>query len=385
MPKLPFRQHHTLAILQGYEQATSAPLDFFLHTYFRNHKALGPKDRMEIAENVYTYVRWKSLIEFITGPSASWTRRLDFLATFHPQDYLHRTDLPSHLRVSFPEPLFSLMEASLGPTLAQEVGWTCNEVAPTTLRVNLLKSSQEQLASLWPAGSSLAPCSFAPAGLHVLGKTHFYSLQAFRDGYFEVQDEGSQLVASLVEAKPGQLVLDYCAGAGGKALALAPQLQGRGQIFLHDIRPKALQEAKRRLARAGVENAQTVLEGSKALACMKQKFHWILVDAPCTGTGTLRRNPDLKWRFSEALLLQVQEQQRKIFAKALEYLRPDGKIVYATCSLLREENQDAVRYFEANLPVRSVGTAFQTLPLSGGMDGFFAACFVRSDLTKASL
>ncbi len=383
MPKLPFRLHHTLEILKGYEQSPSAPLDFFLHNYFRHHKALGPKDRMEIAEKVYIFIRWKGLIDHLVGPSASWTARLELLNTFSPQDYLHRQDLIPHLQVSFPKGLFSLIEASFGTTLAREIGWICNEPAPTTLRVNLLKSSREHLTSIWPEGSCLKPCPFAPAGLHVLGKAHFYSQPAFREGYFEVQDEGSQLVADLIEAKPGQLVLDYCAGAGGKALAFAPKMQGRGQIFLHDIRPKALQEAKRRLARAGIENAQTVLEGSKALSSMKQKFHWVLVDAPCTGTGTLRRNPDLKWRFSDTLLLNAQEEQRKIFAKALEYLRPDGKIVYATCSLLREENQDAVRYFETHLPVRLVGTPFQTLPLSGGMDGFFAACFVRSTPSKA--
>ena len=190
-----------------------------------------------------------------------------------------------------------------------------------------------------------------------------------------MQDEASQQVAALVQAKPGDHVLDYCSGSGGKALAFAPAMDGKGQIYLHDIRAHILQEAKRRLKRAGVQNAQ-VLTTDK-LKPLKKKCDWVLVDAPCTGTGTLRRNPDMKWRFTGEMLQRLIGEQRTIFEKALSYLKPEGRIVYATCSILKEENSEQIAHFLKTYGLKLEDSPLQTLPEEGGMDGFFGAVLLR--------
>lgn len=197
----------------------------------------------------------------------------------------------------------------------------------------------------------------------------------FKKGLFEVQDEGSQLLAALVKAEPGQLVMDYCAGSGGKTLAFAPLMHNKGQIFLHDIRSYALIEARKRLKRAGIQNAQIVLAEDEKLKKLKKKMDWVLVDAPCSGTGTMRRNPDMKWAFTEDTIPRLVGQQRTIFEKALSYLHPQGKIIYATCSLLKEENEEQVTHFLKTYSLKLVAPFFQTKPSKGEMDGFFGAIF----------
>jgi 16S rRNA C967 or C1407 C5-methylase (RsmB/RsmF family) len=219
----------------------------------------------------------------------------------------------------------------------------------------------------------VVPTSTSPLGITFQKKINFFELPEFKEGLFEVQDEGSQLLAFLVKAKPGQQVLDYCAGSGGKTLAFAPSMQNKGQIFLHDVRPKALLECRKRLRRAGIQNAQTVAHDSPKLSKLKKKMDWVLVDAPCTGTGTLRRNPDMKWKFSQEILSRLIGQQRMIFEKALSYMRPEGRIVYATCSILQEENQEQIEHFLKTYSLELEGETFQTFPALGGMDGFFGA------------
>ena len=193
------------------------------------------------------------------------------------------------------------------------------------------------------------PCKFSPCGIEFHKRINFFELEEFKAGFFEVQDEGSQLMADLVDAAPGQSVLDYCAGSGGKTLAFAPKMQEKGQIFLHDIRPFALQEARKRLRRAVIQNAQIVLPDHQNLKRLKKKMHWVLVDVPCTGTGTMRRNPDMKWNFTRETLERLMGQQRTIFEKALSFMRPDGRIVYATCSLLKESKSGSVRTLPQNI------------------------------------
>jgi 16S rRNA C967 or C1407 C5-methylase (RsmB/RsmF family) len=162
-------------------------------------------------------------------------------------------------------------------------------------------------------------------------------------------------------------VLDYCAGAGGKTLAFAHLLQQTGQIYLHDIRPAALQEARKRLNRAGVQNVQFSISPT-----LKGKMDWVIVDVPCSGTGTLRRNPDLKWKFETMDLEKLMGEQQAIFQEALSYLHPEGHIVYMTCSILPHENEHQIQYFQKTFDLEVV-EIFQTLPLLNGMDGFFAA------------
>ena len=204
-------------------------------------------------------------------------------------------------------------------------------------------------------------------------KINFFGTEEFKQGLFEIQDEGSQNVAALVKAKPGQHFIDYCAGAGGKALAIAPSMDNKGQIYLHDIRNYPLQQAKKRLKRAGIQNAQIIEAGSAKLRKLKRSADWVFVDTPCSGSGTWRRNPTMKWDYKEGMIETLVGQQRTIFEKALSFMKPEGHIVYATCSIFPEENQQQIEHFTSLYDLEVVGKPFQSLPTPNGMDGFFGA------------
>ncbi len=327
-----FRRHHLLAILSLYE-TSQLPLDLILRHYFRLHHAVGSKDRKEIVDAVYTLVRWQGLLTYITQPHSSWESKIEKLSTFSPQTYAEDATIPEHIRVSFPKEFFSLLVDSLGRDKALEFCRVSNETAPTTVRVNLLKTSRE--AFLKDLGSKylLSPCTHSETGVVFHKKENFFAMPEFKEGLFEIQDEGSQLLANLINPRAKDLVLDFCSGAGGKTLAFAPKMRGKGQIYLHDIRKQVLLEAKKRLKRAGIQNAQILLPDAPQERLLG-KMDWVLVDAPCTGTGTLRRNPDMKWKFQKETLDRLVQEQRTIFKTALNFLAPRGKIVYATCSVL---------------------------------------------------
>lgn len=376
MTKRPYREHHLLQLLEGYSKQ-KLPLDLFISHYFRDNHALGSKDRQFIAENVYALVRWQGLLDRLS-PSTSWEDRYQTFVEKDLAEVQEQEDIPLATRVSFPPALFDLFVKSYGIEKAHALCLVCNTPAPTAVRVNTLKTSRDALFSRWEETYDISPCVHSPEGILFHKKINFFQLPEFKEGLFEVQDEGSQLLARLVNVKPGEQVLDYCAGSGGKTLAFAPAMEGKGQIHLHDIRPFALQEAKKRLRRAGIQNNQIVLPDSPHLNKLKKKMDWVLVDAPCSGTGTLRRNPDMKWKFDDEMVDRLVGQQRMIFEKALSFLKPDGRIVYATCSLLKEENQDQVEHFLTTYKLEIEGNPFQTLPSIGGMDGFFGVVLKRA-------
>lgn len=371
----PFREHHLLSLLQEYE-AQSLPLDLHISNYFRAHKAIGSKDKAFIAEAIYTMVRWQGLIDHLCKEPGSWASRFEVYSTIDLRASQEDISLPLHVRVSFPKPLFDLLVKSHGEEKAVELCLASNTQAPTTVRVNTLKISRDELLKRWEQVYSVTPCEKAPHGILFGEKTNFFTLPEFKQGLFEVQDEGSQLLAALVQPKPGEQVMDFCAGSGGKTLAFAPQMENKGQIFAHDVRKHALLECRKRLKRAGIQNGQQVaFDDELRLKKLKKKMDWVLVDAPCTGTGTLRRNPDMKWKFEEAMLTRLVGQQRTIFEKALSYLKPGGTIVYGTCSILQEENQQQVEHFLKTYRLKLVGDCLQTFPEKNKMDGFFGAVF----------
>jgi len=376
--KKPFREHHLLTLLEEYNKQT-LPLDRFLSDYFRSHKALGSKDRSFIAETVYSLMRWQGLLDHWCKAPHSWERRYQAYQSFDINKAIHDKEIPNHLRVSFPKVLFDLLVTHYGEQRALELCLASNEPAPTTVRINTLKTSREALFEHWRNQYSVHLCQHSPVGITFDKKINFFELPEFRAGSFEIQDEGSQLVAALVKAAPGQQIMDYCAGSGGKTLAFAPAMKGSGQIYLHDIRPHSLSEGRRRLRRAGIENAQIVQSQSPLLKKLKKKMDWVLVDVPCSGTGTLRRNPDMKWKFTQEMLLRLVGQQRTIFEQALSFLKPEGTIVYATCSILPEENQQQLEHFMKIYSLTLKAHPFQSLPKFGGMDGFFAATFVKNN------
>lgn len=376
MAKIPFREFHILEILYGFQEKT-VPLDSWISHYFRSHPAIGSKDRAFIAETLYGLVRWLGAVDYLAGETASWSNRLRVYLETDFSLVFANSSLPAHIRVSFPEEFFNCIAASYGHERALELCYASNFPAPTFVRVNPLKIHREELLERWKEVYSVSPTLSSPLGIIFHKKINFFTLPEFKMGLFEVQDEGSQLLAGLLEANPGELVLDYCSGSGGKTLAFAHRLAGKGQIFLHDIRRSALQEARKRLKRAGIQNAQVVFGEDVQLARLKKRCDWVLADVPCSGSGTLRRNPDLKWKFELPLLQRLCSTQRTIFEKALSFLKIGGKIVYATCSILKEENEAQVAHFLKAYPLELIDASFHSWPKQEGMDGFFAAVFQK--------
>lgn len=376
MNQLPFREFHLFGLLEEYSRQP-LPLDLFISHYFKKHSALGSKDRAFIAETIYKLIRWQILIDYFS-PSTSWKNRYETFQNLDFTELQKQSDIPLSVRASFPPALYELFIKSWGEKKGHQLCLTSNTPAPTTIRVNRLKITREALLNKWKTEYNISPTTISPDGIIFHKKINFFQLPEFQAGLFEIQDEGSQLLANLVKAEPGQKVLDFCAGSGGKTLAFAPFLKGMGQIFLHDIRPFALQEARKRLRRAGIQNSQTILPDSPHLAKLKKKMDWVLVDAPCSGTGTLRRNPDMKEKFSEKMLTQLIGKQRTIFEKALSFLHPEGRIIYATCSVLKEENQKQLDHFIRAYSLSIENKPFESLPTEGGMDGFFGVVLKRT-------
>ncbi|MBA2728646.1 MAG: RsmB/NOP family class I SAM-dependent RNA methyltransferase, partial [Parachlamydiaceae bacterium] len=323
MTKQPFRDHHLLEIMIGYDQQ-SLPMDLFISRYFRLHKAIGSKDRGYIADNLYALIRWKGLIDHIAKGRLEWERRLKIFNEMDFNALYADESIPLHVRVSFPKNLFDAVANTYGIERGAELCQISNFPAPTTVRANLMKTTREVLLQKWEGVYEISPCERSPSGIIFHKKINFFGLPEFQEGLFEVQDEGSQLLAYLLDVAPGELVLDYCSGSGGKTLAFAPAMQNKGQIFLHDIRPHALMECKKRLRRAGIQNSQIIQAEDAKLKKMKKKMDWVLADVPCSGTGTLRRNPDMKWKFDDEMVPRLVGLQRQIFEKAFSYVKPGG-------------------------------------------------------------
>lgn len=367
-----FREFYLLKILDEFD-LSPLPLDVFLSKFFRAHKSLGSKDRSFICETLYTLIRWKGLLDHICEKPLTWKKRLEALQLNNLEDFIHDETLPAHIRVSFPKAFFESISKPFGKDKAIDFCLTSNLQAPTTVRVNPLKTSRDALLAKWESLYPVEACMHSKHGILFKKRINFFELTEFKEGLFEVQDEGSQLVAAHVQAKPGQHVLDFCAGSGGKTLAFAHHMQESGQIYLYDIRASALAQAKKRLKRAGIQNVQLLDKEKLKKRGLLNRMDWVLLDVPCSGTGTLRRNPDMKWKFDSEMIGRLVQEQRAIFAKALPYLRSGGHIVYATCSVLPEENHQQVSYFLKEYSLKLTAPPFFTFPQKNGMDGFFAA------------
>jgi 16S rRNA (cytosine967-C5)-methyltransferase len=301
------------------------------------------------------------------------------------------------LAASLPAELAGLLLREFGEE-AEVAAEAMNERAPLCVRVNTLKTTREALqARLLAEGVSAAPTPRSPLGLVLDGRINAFSLPSFREGLFEVQDEGSQLLGMLVDPPPTRVV-DACAGAGGKTLQLAAEMKNRGELFALDVEEGRLEELKRRARRAGVHNvrARIIPKDDTALEALKDllgRADRVLVDAPCSGSGTLRRKPDARYRFTPALLAEHVERQAALLARFAQLVKPGGQLVYGTCSVLREENEEVVSAFLAAHPDFSLKPASERLPASAadaapagylrlfphrhGTDGFFGALLLR--------
>lgn len=396
----------------------ATPADGTLSHYFRAHPKIGSRERGVIAEGVYTVLRNKSVFtNFAESGAGSAMRRLSLLGLAETVGVdaigglsedekqwltrvlkIDRSNLPLPLRTNFPQWLLDKLLARYGEEETIRIADGLNRPAPLDLRVNAMKSSRDEaLAALTQASIAYEPTPFSPLGIRLMKKPALQNLSLFTDGAIEVQDEGSQLLAELLGAKRGEMVVDFCAGAGGKTLALGASMRNTGRLYAFDVAEKRLSKLKPRLARSGLSNVHPVLiahENDTKVKRLAGKVDRVLVDAPCSGLGTLRRNPDMKWRQTEQSVAEVNEKQHGILAGAARLVKPGGRMVYATCSILDEENEAVVAQFLSThqdfkvLPVNEV-LAERKIPLQTGeylrlfphahqTDGFFAAVLERS-------
>jgi 16S rRNA (cytosine967-C5)-methyltransferase len=300
-------------------------------------------------------------------------------------------------RVDFPDWLVQRLSAQLSEAELISLAQGLNQPAPLDLRVNSLKANREQvLAQLAAANIEAAPCRFAPLGIRLKGKPSLSRHPLYLEGKVEVQDEGSQLLGYLLAPKRGEMVVDFCAGAGGKTLLLGALMRSSGRLYAFDVADKRLAKLKPRVARAGLSNVHPICisgENDIRIKRLAGKIDRVLVDAPCSGLGTLRRNPDLKWRQTPESVAELTRKQADILASASRLLKPGGRLVYATCSILPEENEMVVDAFLAGHPdftrlsavellakqdiVVDTGAELRLLPHQHATDGFFAVAMER--------
>jgi 16S rRNA (cytosine967-C5)-methyltransferase len=396
------------------------PTDGVVSAFFRQHRNLGPRERQALTETVYAVLRrlpaFKHLAQAGQGPLE---RRLALLGwqgsesqlgaalAPHERDWLTgaraaaASGLPEHLRHNLPDWLATPLRASLGEEEFWALAVSLDAPAPLDLRVNLLHAKRDAVAgALAAAGIAAQPTPHSPWGLRVQGKPALGKLDPYLRGDIEVQDEGSQLLALLTEARRGEMVVDFCAGAGGKTLALGAMMRNTGRLYAFDVSGHRLDALKPRLARSGLSNVYAVQiahEDDERIRLLAGKIDRVLIDAPCSGLGTLRRSPDLKWRQSPQTIEAMRVKQAAILESAARLLKPGGRLVYATCSLLESENEEIARGFTGahrDFAPLAVGQALERARIAApealvrgehlrlwphrhATDGFFAAMWQR--------
>ena len=303
--------------------------------------------------------------------------------------------MPLSVRCEIPDWLLPELQQTFGETLEQELT-ALSETASLDMRVNILRTTREEAQSaLRQEGFLTTPTPLSPWGLRFKGRVSVTSTAPFKDGRIEIQDEGSQLVAAALDPAPEMRVLDYCAGAGGKTLALAMMMQNKGHIAACDVSEKRLTGAVKRLRRAGVHNVERhlLVSGDKWTKRRAGSFDRVLVDAPCSGTGTWRRNPDARLRLTQVDIDELLEKQAAILDKAAALVKPGGRMVYATCSILSAENTRQIESFLArHADFKLIAPQSSSLPHAlrdcdmisltpyrDGTDGFFAATLERKE------
>ncbi len=397
------------------------PADAVVSRYFREHRALGPRERATLAETAFAVLRKKLLFEQLArSGSGPKERRLAILGFAAPRDFLKSAlsepekvwldacdrvqpqDLMAPHRHNMPQWLADALQAQLGDDF-QALADNLQLPAPLDLRVNtqLAKRSEVQKA-LAQAGIASTPTPYSPWGLRLQDKPALQRTEVFTRGAIEVQDEGSQLLALLVDAHRGEMVVDFCAGAGGKTLAIGAAMRSTGRLYAFDVSAHRLEALKPRLARSGLSNvhpAAIAHERDERIKRLAGKIDRVLVDAPCSGLGTLRRNPDLKWRQSPQAVGELVAKQTAILDSAARLVKPGGRLVYATCSVLPQENEGVAQAFSQAHPdfvplnvaeelthlkvdaaadlCAGEGMYLRLWPHRHGTDGFFAAVWVR--------
>lgn len=419
----------------------TAPADRAVADYFRHRRYIGGGDRREILERVYAILRARARLDwwiarnegsaadergrviaalallegwsadriagsFDGGPyrPAPLERGERGLARALAGKSLPDPAQPDWVRLEFPEWLEAPLRDLFGGRFEAEMT-ALMAPAETDLRVNLLQGDRDTaLAVLKEEGVEARPTPLSPLGLRIAGRPPLATLASFKSGLVEVQDEGSQIVALLADARPGHRVVDFCAGAGGKTLAMAAMMQNKGHIVACDTLKGRVDRAATRLRRAGVHNVERRGLSSERDPWVKRHagaYDRVLVDAPCSGSGTWRRNPDQKWRLQAAAIAELAALQSRILDSAARLVKPGGRLIYATCALLRDENEDCVAALLAahpeftplpmgelwratiggEAPATAIespsGTTLRLTPAAQGSDGFFVAALER--------
>ncbi len=414
--------NHTEALLAELLRSPF-PADSVVSRYFRQHRELGHADRGFAAETVYAVLRRKRSLSVRCGDDVT-SRRL-LLAALACVNGMNRReldvvlrevegkwlaeakavrpeDLPPAVRLDLPDWLYETLAGQFSAEELEKLALSLNQSAPLDLRVNLLKAEREPvLARLKADGLAADACRYSPIGIRLVGKPSLSRHPLFLDGSIEVQDEGSQLLGFLLQPKRGEMVADFCAGAGGKTLLLGAMMRSQGRLYAFDVAEKRLAKLKPRLARSGLSNVHPVRiesENDIKIKRLAGKLDRVLVDAPCSGLGTLRRNPDLKWRQTPESVAELNAKQASILNAAAGLVKKGGRLVYATCSLLEAENEAIVSAFLATHPdfvslsaievlhkqgieidaTDSADDRLRLLPHRHGTDGFFAAVLERA-------
>jgi len=393
------------------------PADAVLRNFFSVNRDLGSHDRAFVAETVFTVLRHKRLLEsLVTHPTP---RKLVLGSLLKLQGYsvgqlerllkaedrewavqLKAADvesMPPAVRLSLPDWLYERLVVEYSEEEAIAFGRAMLKSAPLDLRVNTLLANRDQMIEeLRGSGFSAEPTRWSPIGIRLAGKPAINRHPSFTRGAVEVQDEGSQVLGFLVAPKRREMVVDFCAGAGGKTLMMGALMNSAGRLYALDVSEKRLNNLKPRLRRSGLSNVHPQLihgENDIKVKRLSGKIDRVLVDAPCSGLGTLRRNPDLKWRHSPGAIVELSAKQLAILNGAATLLKPGGRLVYATCSVLPEENQGIIEQFlathadfkvvscqdildEQRIPLES-GVFLEISPQRHETDAFFAAALER--------
>ncbi len=403
--------------LLGHIFGAKLPADREMESYFRDHREMGVRDRGFVAETVYGCLRERRVLEYVAGsPEANNIVAAYLLMKGYSARALEETGfrgparemaerarqldigtLPFAQRANLPDWLAQAVLEQYDEQEALALAQALNQPAPLDMRVNTLKAKREEVqAQLTLEGFACEPTPYSPIGLRRKDRAPVFKTKCFKEGSFEVQDEGSQLLALMLEPKRNEMVVDLCAGAGGKTLHIGALMANTGTVYAMDISPRRLEKLKPRLKRSGLNNVRTVSishERDDRIQRLYGKIDRALVDAPCSGTGTLRRNPDIKWR--DINLVELTDAQQRILTAAAKLLKPGGRVVYATCSLLRAENENIVAAFLAANPefhiipageilarrhiaLNMPSETLRLLPHRHGTDGFYAVALEKT-------
>ncbi len=374
--------------------------DKVIEFYFKNHKKWGKRDRHFFAENVYGTVRWWNQLVALASaetlpPLEQCHRALAahlvindqplpewYSSFFNPTDLLKKRHLlkAPHLIHAVPEWLELWAQAELGDSWAPAI-LELNKTAKVVLRCNSTKATRQQLKEMLATENihaRLLDDHLFPDALELIERANVFRTKAFEQGLFEVQDASSQRVALLLNPQPGERIIDACAGAGGKSLHLAARMGQKGKIISMDIFDRKLQELKKRARRSGTSLIEPrLIEGTKTIKRLEGSADALLLDVPCSGLGVLKRNPDSKWKLTAEKIKNLQQTQQEILSSYTRMVKPKGRCVYATCSVLPSENQNQVSIFLKNNPAWIQTSEEIILPQDHGYDGFYMTLLQR--------